>query len=74
MLNRHDLIMREGKEDREEANKTIKPKNEASKREVTIGVSIEDNNSNMKQREKDRNTKQKMDQFKDMLDIEIEEI
>jgi len=35
MLNSHDLIMKEGKDDREAANK---PKNEASKREVNIGV------------------------------------
>lgn len=47
-----------------------KTKNEASK----IKVSKEDSNSNLKQREQGRSKKQKMNQPKDMLDIEIEEM
>ena len=47
-----------------------KPKFEA----IKVKVSIEDSNSNLKQGERDRNTKQNMDQPKDMLDIEIEEM
>jgi len=76
MLNSHDSIMKEGKDDREVAKmatskaRVSKPKNESSKRKV----SIEDNNSNLKQREEDKSKKQKMDKPKDMLDIEIEEI
>ena len=71
MLNSHDSIMKEGKDDREAAKMAAsKPKNEASK----IKVSIEDSNNNLKQREEDKSKKQKMDQPKDMLDIEIEEI
>ena len=57
MLNNHDLIMKEGKDDREVARK---PKVGASK----ARVSIEDNNSNLKQRKGGKSKKQNMNQSK----------
>lgn len=105
MLNNHDSIMKEGKDDREAASK---PKDEASKEKmavsqagVSIGVnitskekedvksttkvevmytmaaskaSVEDNNDNLEHKERERSKEQNMDQPKDMLDIEFEEI
>lgn len=66
MLNSNDLIMKEGKDDREvEKMASSKPKNKESKRKV----SIEDNNINLQQREEYRSKKQNMDQPKDILDI-----
>jgi len=63
--------MKEGKDDRKAASK---PKVEASKARVAIRVNIEDNNSNSKQKGGGRSKEQNMDQPKDMLAIEIEEM
>jgi len=69
VLNNHDSIMKEGKDDREAASK---PKFGARKARVNIGVSIEDNNSNLKQRKGGKSRKQNMNQSKNVLDTEIE--
>jgi len=68
MLEIHDLIMKENKDDVEAA------KVEAMYTMVASNASIEDNNNNLEHRERGRSKEQNMDQPKDMLDIEIEEI
>lgn len=78
VLNNHDSIVKEGKDDREAVSEETKEKVGARKVEISKAsksrVSIEDNNENLKKNEEDRNMRQNMNQFRDMLEKEIEEM